>query len=132
MQFARRYWFAAVAALGMLAATSTAQAQQYKVLPNDTEAILTLNIGQILKSEVAKSNKAILEIAKSKANEGLENAGVAKWLKKADFDLFRDLHSMTVAMPGGRPPEDAAFILLEGNFDPDKIESAANEASSEA
>src|SRR5438132_362818 len=57
--------------------------------------------------------------------------GVDKWLKKADFDLFKDLSSITFAIPGARNPEEG-FILLEGNFDAEKIEAAATEASKEA
>src|SRR5262249_40609347 len=48
------------------------------------------------------------------------------------FDLFRDLSSITLAIPGGdRNPEDGV-IVLEGRFDADKIEAAALEASKDA
>jgi hypothetical protein len=75
--------------------------------------------------------KLIIGLAKQKITEGLEEKGVDKWLKKANFDLFKDLHSITFAIPGDRNPEEG-FILLEGNFDADKIEAAALEASKEA
>lgn len=133
MPFARRFCIAAACALSLLLSSSAVPAQQTKLLPNDTEMIVTFNVQQILKSEILKGDQAkvILEIAKTKITEGLDDKGVAKWLKQAEFDLFQDLHSVTFAIPGGRNPEEGV-ILLEGKFDADKIEAAATEASKEA
>ena len=127
MQFARRFWMAAFCAIGVLVSATAAQAQATKLLPNDTELVVTINFAQVLKSDVAKANKALVELAKAKIADTLEEKGVDKWLKKADFDLFRDLTSMTLAIPNGRPPEEG-FIVLTGKFDADKIEAAALEA----
>ena len=74
-------------------------AQATKLLPNDTEMIVTLNLKQILNSEIAKANKTLLDIAKGKIEEMLDDKGFGKYLKKADFDLFRDLSSITVGGP---------------------------------
>jgi hypothetical protein len=130
MQMIRRSW---IAALCLLVGASTAPAQQLKLLPGDTEMILTFNVQQLLKSEVAnaKESKLLVDLAKGKIEEQLEDKGLAKHLKKADFDLFRDLSSITIAVPGGRNPEDG-FILLEGKFNADKIEAAATEAAKDA
>lgn len=131
MQFARRFWMAAVCALGVLVSATAAQAQATKLLPNDTELVVTVNIQQILKSDVAKANKLLIDLAKGKISETLEDKGLDQWFKKADFDIFKDLSSMTFAMPAGRPPEEG-FIVLEGKFNADKIEEAALEAGKEA
>lgn len=131
MQFARRFWIAACT-LGLILAGSAAQAQQVKLLPNDTEMIFTINLQQILKSEVVKSNKAILEIAKAKINEQLDDKGVSKWFKQANFDLFADLHSITMAVPGGTRSPEEGFVLIEGNFDAEKIEEAVLAAAKDA
>lgn len=125
MFLARRFLIAA--ACVMLIA-SAAPAQNLKLLPNDTEMIMTINLQQMLKSEVAKSNKALLDIAKAKITEGLDDKDVGKYLKKANFDIFADLSSITFAVPGGRNP-DEFFVLIEGKFDADKIEAAAVEAA---
>ncbi|MBM3993774.1 MAG: hypothetical protein FJ303_06430 [Planctomycetes bacterium] len=133
MPLVRRLWVAAACVLALVFATSAAQAQNLNVLPADTEMTVTINVQQILKSEALKGEKAslIINLAKAKISEGLEDKGVAKWFKKAEFDLFKDLGSITFAVPGARNPEEA-FILLEGNFDAEKIEAAALEASKEA
>ena len=133
MQFARRFSIAAACTLILLLSASAAQAQQTKLLPNDTEMIVTFNVQQILKSELLKGDQAkvIVEMVKAKVTEFLDDKGMAKWLKQADFDLFQDLHRITFAIPGGRNPEEV-FVVLEGKFDPDKIEAAATEASKQA
>jgi hypothetical protein len=131
MQVARRLMVAAVCTLGLLAGTS-AQAQNTKLLPNDTEMIVALNLGQILQSDVIKKNELIVNLVKGKIEDALDDNGLTKWFKKADFDLFRDLASVTVAVPGGKRAPGDSLILLEGNFDAKKVEAAASEASKEA
>ena len=131
MNLTRRCWLAAVGALALLLAATSAPAQSTKLLPNDTEMIVTINLQQILKSEVVKANKTLLDIAKQKLEEKLDDSGAGKYLKKAGFDLFKDLSSIIVSVPGGRDAGEG-FILLEGKFDADKIEEAATEASKEA
>ena len=127
----RRFWFAAVCTLALFVSATAAQAQAIKLLPNDTELIVTVNLQQILKSEVVKANQAILDLVKAKITEKLEEKGVDKHLNKAGFDLYKDLTSITVAIPGGRDSGEG-FIVLEGNFDADKIEAAAIEVNKDA
>ncbi|MBI2808618.1 MAG: hypothetical protein HYX68_26820 [Planctomycetes bacterium] len=131
MQFARRILVATACALGLLVTVSVGRAQPIALLPNDTELIVTINFQQILKSEVVKANKTLIDLAKGKIEEQLDDKGVSKWLKKADFDLFRDLSSVTFAVPGGRNPQEG-IILLEGKFNAEKIDAAVVAASKEA
>ena len=91
-----------LAAACLVLAASAAQAQSTKLLPNDTEMILTFNLQQLLKSDIVKSNKDLYETAKGKINDQLEAKDLGKWLKKADFDIYKDLHSITFAFPGDR------------------------------
>src|SRR5262249_29590367 len=85
------------------------------------------------KSEIAKSNKELVDVIKAKISDQLEEKGLAKWLKKAEFDVFKDLNSVTTAVSGARRLGlDELFTVIEGNFDAEKIEAAAREASKEA
>lgn len=131
MRSARWFRMAGLCALGLFVGATAVQAQATKLLPSDTEVIVTVNFQQILKSDILKDNKALVENAKEKVNHTLEEKGLDKWLKKADFDLFRDLTSLTYAISAGKPPTEG-FIVLEGKFDVEKIEAAAKEASKEA
>ena len=132
MQFARRFWIAVACTLGLLFGSSVVQAQQTRLLPNDTEMVVTFNVQQILKSEVVKSNKEIFDVLKGKFTEELNKKEVGKWLKKAEFDLLKDLTSVTIAIPGGARDPQEGFILLEGTFDAEKIEAAAIEATKDS
>lgn len=131
MRFLRNNLIAALAGLAVVLGAANAQAQQLKLLPSDTELILTVNLQQILKSEILKSNKALVDTLKEKLAGQLEDKGVAKYLQKADFDLFRDLKSVTLGIPGGARPPQEAFIILDGNFNTEKIEAAVAEADKE-
>lgn len=133
MQFARRFWIAAVCTVSVLVAVPAVQAQATKILPADTELVMTINFQQILKSEILKTDQAktLIELAKGKINEQLDDKGVSKYLKKAEFDLFKDLTSLTVGVPGGRN-SDEGFIVIEGNFNAEKIEAALMDANKEA
>lgn len=138
MQVARRLWLAAVCTFAILLASPAVQAQgtkaltqPTKILPADTELVFTINLQQILNSDVLKSNKTIVDLAKAKIQEQLDDKEVGKYLKKANFDIFKDLSSVVVAYPAGRN-DNEAFILLQGNFDAEKIEGAIMEASKEA
>ncbi|MSU79938.1 MAG: hypothetical protein EXS16_17840 [Gemmataceae bacterium] len=131
MQTSRKLWIAAVCAVAMVASVSTVRAQQTNLLPPDSELVVTINFQQIMKSEVVKANKAILDIVKGKIDEQLDEKGLAKYLKKAGFDVFRDLSTITISIPADRNPEEG-FILLEGTFDAEKIEAAFTDASKDA
>src|SRR5262245_29503270 len=117
MQIVRRYSIAAACVLGLLLGASAASAQGTKLLPSDTGLVFTFNVQQVLKSEVVKSNKLILDLIQGQINQQLDDKGVSKYFKAAGFDLFRDLYSVTVAMPGGGRNLDEAIVILEGNFD---------------
>ena len=118
--------------LGLLLSSTAVQAQQVKLLPNDTELTMTFNLQQILTSDVVNKNKAVLEMAKAKINEELNKQEVGKYLKKANFDLFKDLASITIAIPAGEGRSEDGFIVIEGNFNAEKIEAAATEAAKDA
>jgi hypothetical protein len=131
MQMVRRCCLVAVTALAVLIGAASAQAQATKLLPNDTELVLTINLKQILTSEVAKANKTLLDFAKQAIEQKLEDNPSSKYLKKANFNFLTDLHSISVAMPVGRDFGEG-MIVLQGKFDAEKIEEAATEASKEA
>jgi len=131
MQFARRLWIAAACMLATSLATPAVRAQATKILPADTEMVVTVNLQQILGSEIFKSNETLVNLAKAKITEQLDDKEIGKYLKKAGFDIFKDLTSVIVAVPGGRDSDDGV-VVLQGKFDADKIEGAVLEAGKQA
>ena len=110
---------------------SAVRAADVKLLPNDTEIVLTINVQQILQSDLVKTNKDALEQLKGLVEQGLQADNQAqKFLKETGFDLFKDLHSLTFAMPPSKDPE-AGFILIEGNFNVEKVHAVAEAAAKE-
>ncbi len=132
MQAIRRMWLAAVlCAAGLLAGVSTARAVDPKLLPSGTEAVVTVNLGQILKSALAKENKELVDQAKFFIENGMKDKGLDKYLAKAGFNLFTDLASVTIASDGTQNQE-AVLLIIEGKFDADKIEESVVAAGKDA
>src|SRR5262249_49764788 len=60
----------------------------------------------------------------------LSDNPAGKYLEKAGFDLFKDLGSLTVAMPPSTDP-DQMFMMIEGTFDVAKLNATIEEAAQE-
>jgi hypothetical protein len=117
----------------MLAACVASQARAIdpKYLPGDTELVVTLNLKQMLDSPVAKQYKELIDKARGEIQRQLQNHQAAQELEKAGFDLLRDLHGVTIASNGGKDLSDM-FLVVEGNFDEEKINGVAEEAAGKA
>lgn len=123
----RRFWLAAVAMVALFAARGNAADPKY--LPGDTEIVFTINVKQILGSELIKSQKDRLEQVKQLIQSQLPGDNQAKeYLEKMGFDPYRDLTSITVGMPPTKET-DAAVVLIEGKFEGDKLMTTAEQAA---
>jgi hypothetical protein len=113
----------------VLALTLPARAAEVdKLLPDDSEIVLSYNVKQIVDSPLFK--KHLLE----KIKEALKsNEEVQKHLTDAGFDPFKDLTKFTTAMwsiPGPGSNDPPKFLLIaRGNFDPAKIDAKAEEVA---
>lgn len=91
-----------------------------KYLPNDSEAVITLNVKQLLEAPLIKNN---LEQLKGLA-QGI--GGAQSMLEELGFDPFKDVDSLTVAM--GKNPNQVT-LLVSGKFDPAKIAAQAEKTA---
>jgi hypothetical protein len=100
-----------------------------KLLPEKTEIVVTVNIKQILNSEPAKTKDVqdVIKEIKGAFNQVPGSDQALKYLDKMGVDAAKDLTSLTLAHPASTNPEDL-FLILEGNFDPAKIEATAQGA----
>ncbi len=112
--------------LAFAAVASPAQAIDPKLLPPDAEVVLNVNLRQLLNSDLAKSNQEVVRQLRTALESHLSEADAQSYLEKINFDLFRDLDSITVATSGSKMPE---FVLLQGKFHPDKIAAAGKTAA---
>lgn len=119
-------WLACLALAAAVFATQ-ASAADTKYLPDDTEIILNINFKQILDSDLVKAQKDVLAQVKQQVENNIPG-DAAKYLKAVGFDVFRDLGSITVGMPG-KKDEEAGFIVIEGTFHPKKFYETAEQAA---
>jgi hypothetical protein len=116
--------FLAGLVVAVLALAGPARAADPKYFPPDTEIVVTINVKQILDSELLKANKDKLEQAKEMIKAQLPiDAQAQKHLEQMGFDPFKDLASVTIAMPPSKDPE-AVFVIVEGSFTPEKVQVA--------
>lgn len=95
-----------------------------KLLPDDTEYVVSVNVKQIMESPLIK--KHALEKLRAHIKE---NSEVSKILETLNFDPLKDLSSVTTAGQGTGPVDMKAYIIARGNFDVAKFESKAEEVS---
>jgi hypothetical protein len=125
--FIRRVGLGMILALSALSLTTPpVAAVEAKYLPSDTEIVISVNIKQMLQSEVAKNYRDAIDQAKAFIENHIQNNPAAKYLEQAGFDVFRDLHAVTVASNGGKDL-DSGIIIIQGDFNPDKIHAAAED-----
>src|ERR1700736_5910170 len=91
----------------------TASAADPKYLPKDTEIVFTINVKQILASDLVKTNKDAVDQAKTMLENQAGDNPAMKYLTDAGFNVFRDLHSITVASNGSKEP---TAIIVKGTF----------------
>jgi hypothetical protein len=115
-----------IAGLLLVVLASPLPALEPAHLPDSTEVIFTINLRQILDSPVARANKPLVEKIRFMADTYLTDLGIQQYLEKSDFDLFRDLRTLTLCTAGDKTPD---LVVLEGRFNAAKLLAAANEAS---
>ena len=106
MTVSRRMWLAGLVLTLAACLTTQARAIDPKYLPGDTEAVLTLNLKQMLDSPLAKQYKELIDKGRAEIEGHLQNIPGGKHFEKAGFDVLRDLHSVTVASNGGKELSD--------------------------
>ena len=129
MTRARRILWTALFITGLCFAPQSIRAVDAKLLPEKTEIVVRVNLKQILNSELGKSKNVqdVLKEINNIFNQVPGNDQALKYLQKLGVDPAKDMTALTVAHPATKSTEDL-FILLEGNFDPAKIEATARDA----
>jgi len=120
----RSTWLSALALGAVAFAAAPARAAEVDVLtPPDAQLIMSFNLRQLVDSPLAKK-KGYVQKLKDLLDAEPQSKEV---LKAIGLDPFKDIESMTIAMPipenPGAQPEKA-LIIVRGNFDQDKIEAA--------
>jgi hypothetical protein len=114
----RHLYFTACAFVFFAALSRAADIDPY--LPNDTEAVVTINVRQILDAPLVK--KEASDALKKTMDE---NGGVLKHLKELDLDPSKDIDRIVLANSAGDP--DRSLVIVHGRFEVAKFEAKAEE-----
>jgi hypothetical protein len=106
--------------LAAAVAVSARAVEPDKYLPSDSEAVLVINVRQILESPLIK--KHALEQIKSQMES---NADAKKFFKATGLDPLRDIHEVIVGATLGGGAEPKFLVVVRGKFDVEKIQEAA-------
>jgi hypothetical protein len=110
-------WLIAAAALVLTGPARAADADKY--LPDDTEAVVTVNVPQLLAAPLLQANIDKFKQA-LKASEEAQ-----KTLQALGFDPLKDVERATLAV-GSRDAEKF-LLIIRGRFDPAKFQAKAEE-----
>lgn len=107
--------------VALLVSAPARAADTMKLLPDDTEAVVSIQVRQVLDSALIKKYGLVTakELLKGEAD-------VQKTLNDLGFDPFRDLESVLIASPGGSAP-DKGLIVVSGKFDLGRFRAKAEE-----
>jgi hypothetical protein len=94
-----------------------------KLLPNDCECVLTVNVGQLLGSALNKKHGLVKMEELLKSDEGTQDT-----LKSLGLDPLKDIFSVTWASANTGDPAKA-LIIIHGKFDPKKFDAKADEVA---
>jgi hypothetical protein len=115
--------FAAMLTLALLIPAGVRAAEIDTYLPADTESYISINVRQILDSDVVKKN------ALGQLREALKGTDeVNDILKDLGFDPFKDLDRIIIASPRGTET-DRGLIIVHGTFDVKKFKARAADAA---
>lgn len=107
--------FLAVPLMAAAPAAVPAKIDSHTLLPDDTEAVVAINLKQLLGTDLIKKIDT-------------KGANTDKVKEELGFDPAKDIESVVFAIPGGGNAEKT-IVILNGTFDPAKFEGKIEEAA---
>jgi hypothetical protein len=112
-----RRLFAAGLGLALLSSPFAWAAEVDRDLPDDTEAVLVINVRQVLQSPVVQTF-----VRQQQGNAEADDGGL---LGPFDPEGLKDLERVTLAVPGGEGVERRGVAILRGRFDLARVNALA-------
>jgi hypothetical protein len=116
----RRSRWAVAAALAVFLTAPTARAAEVdKLLPADTEYVLSVNVRQVIDSEIIK------KYALGQLKDVLAGGDAQKMLKELGLDPLKDVDRIVAGASGVDQNDFKWLAVVRGKFDPQKLYQAA-------
>lgn len=114
-----RFGLGAALAVVLAAGPTARAAEPDKLLPADSEFVLSVNVKQILDSDIIK--KYALEQLK----QALQGNDAKKFLTDLGLDPLKDVDRVVAGGSGKDASDSKGLIVIHGKFDPEKLFKAA-------
>jgi hypothetical protein len=115
-----RVFFWAIASVATVSTASAADTAKF--LPDRTEAVVTVNVKQLIESPLLKDHLTTLKKA-------VKDLGVAQpAFESLGLDPLQDVERIIIAWPGN-PDQEDTFVLIQGSFDNAKIDAALQKSA---
>jgi hypothetical protein len=105
----------------------SAQAADADYFPDDMELAVRVNLKQIISAELMRAQPDALEEAKAALGELAGVDAVQYYLKPLGLEALRDVRVVTYVWTGTTNSQPS-FVILEGEFDSEKVGTAARGA----
>lgn len=109
--------------LGLVLATalaaSTRAAEPDRLLPAETDVVVSVNVRQALESDIVK------RYALENLKQTLQGNDAQKFLRELGLDPLKDVERVVVGMSGKDETDFKFLVVVHGAFDPDKLYKAA-------
>jgi hypothetical protein len=109
----------AVAAVMLALAPAARAAEPDKLLPEDSEFVLSVNMKQIVESEIIK------KYALDQLTQALQGADAKKFLTDLGLDPLKDIDRIIAGGSGKDQTDTKGLVIIHGKFDPQKLYKAA-------
>jgi hypothetical protein len=126
MLFLQRRWLLPCTLVAVALPARAAEVDKF--LPNETEAVITLNVRQVLDSPLVK------KYGEGEIKKALNKDEKAKKILDAlGLDPLKDINSVTIAVPTLAAGKDLnkGLLIVHGKFDTDKFRAKAEEVVKE-
>jgi len=108
--------------LGLLAAvtvTPSRAAEPDRLLPPDSDIVVSFNVRQVLGSDIVK------QYALKDLQEKVQGKDAQKFLRELGLDPLKDVDRVVIGMSGKDETDFKYLVVVHGTFDPEKLYGAA-------
>jgi len=119
MKSSLRFGLGLALAVVLAAAPAARAAEPDKLLPADAEFVMSVNVKQVLDSDIIKT------YALEQLKQALQGNDAKKFLTDLGVDPLKDVDRLVVSGSGKDQSDTKAVIVIRGKFDPEKLYKAA-------